>query len=193
MRRLCLTTYLLLLLSAPPVMAATNAVTAGIGGIDNGTLLGGDGSGAARVVINAATLSLVKQARDLTGNIISGGGVAPGQVISFVLIVSNPTPFTVSDVQVVDQLNEAEFTYIPGSLETAMAAAGSSDAVLWSAAWAPLTDDPGGGDDIASIIDSGGPAGRDHLTVGAVTGQINRNLAIPGATTLAVRFRVRVN
>jgi uncharacterized repeat protein (TIGR01451 family) len=196
MRRLRLTTYLLLLLLAGPygAMAATNAVTAGIGGIDNGTLQGGDGSGAARVTITAATLPLIKQARDLSGNVMASGGiVARGQIISFVLMVTNSTPFAVADVQVVDQLNEAEFTYIPMSLETASVAAGTGDAALWGTRWSPLTDDLGGADDIASVSDSGGPAGRDRLTIGAVAGQANHSLSIPGATTVAVRFRVLVN
>jgi len=194
MRRFWFLTYLLLLTVPPDVLAATNAVTAGVGGVDNGTLLGGDGSGAARVAITATTLPLTKQARDLAGNLIAdGGSVAPGQIIYFILTVTNSTTYAVHDVQLVDQINEAEFTYLPATLETATVAAGSSAVALWSAAWTPLSDDVGGPDDIASISDSGGPAGRDRLTVGAFAGQANQSLTLPGTTTVAIRFRVRVN
>lgn len=196
MRQIRLVTYLLLLLLTSPAvsLAATNAVTAGIGGVDNATLLGGDGSGAARVTITAASLPLVKQARDPAGNVIAAGGsVAQGEVISFALLVTNPTAFAVTDVQISDQLNEAEFTYIPDSLETTSIAAGTNNAALWAAVWSPLTDDPGGPDDSASIVNSGGPAGRDRLTIGAVAGQANQTISLPANTTLAIRFRVRVN
>jgi len=51
----------------------------------------------------------------------------------------------------------------------------------------------GGPDDSASITDSGGPAGADRLTVGAVAVQANQLLNISGNTLRAVRFRVTVN
>jgi hypothetical protein len=51
----------------------------------------------------------------------------------------------------------------------------------------------GGPDDEASILDTGGPAGLDLLTVGDVAGQANLFLQIPAQTQWAIRFRVRVN
>jgi len=176
------------------VRAATNSVQAGIGGVNNDTLIGGDGSGGGQITINSVGLALVKQARDLTGTVLpNGSSVTSGRVIYFVLYVDNPTLYPAADVRISDQLNEAEFTYIPGSMETALVPSGAASAVIWSAAWTALTDDLGAPDDIASNIDSGGPAGRDRLTVGAVAGQANRVLNIPAAALQAIRFRVRVN
>ena len=145
-----------LLAGAVPAHAATNVATGGIGGTNNGTLLGGDGTGPAVVTFNVTDLALVKQARDLRGAVLpDGGNVAAGQDLYFVLYVDNATPYPIDDLQLTDPLNEAQFTYVPSSLAVATVPSGSSDAALWSATWIPLTDDPGGPDDIASIVDSG--------------------------------------
>ena len=177
-----------------PVRAATNSVQAGIGGVNNATLNNGDGTGGAQITINSVGLALVKQARDPDGTVIpNGADVTSGRVLYFVLFVDNPAHYPAGDVRITDLLNEAEFTYIPGSLETAVVATGASSAAVWTGPWTPLSDDPGAPDDIASITDSGGPSGRDRLTIGAVAGQANRTLNIPAASLQAIRFRVRVN
>ena len=146
------------------------------------------------VTVNAVTLALVKQSRDLAGTVLPGGSnVSSGQVIYFVLYVDNTTSATAANIQITDLLDESQFTYLPNSLETAVVPTGSNDAAIWAGAWAALTDLLGGPDDIASITDSGGPAGLDKVTAGAVTGQANTQLDIPGNTLRAVRFRVTVN
>ena len=183
------------LLSGPaPAFAATNAATGGVGGTNNGTLVGGDGTGPALVTFNVIDLALVKQARDVQGAVLpNASNVAAGQDLYFVLYVDNPTPYAVADLQLTDVLNEAQFTYVPNTLSLANVASGSSDAAMWAASWTPLTDDTGAPDDIASIIDTGGAAGRDRLTVGGVSGQANQTAQIPATSRLVIRFRVRVN
>ena len=176
---------------SPPTHAATNAVRGGIGGIDNGTLVGGDGSGNAQVTLNVTDLALVKQARDTTGQVLAPGALtAVGQDVWFVLYVDNPTIATAEDVRIDDVLDEVAFAYATGSLEMAVLASGATDAATWAAAWTPLTDNSA--DDAASALDTGGAPGPDRVTLGAVTGQANPVLAIPPGTRLALRFRVRV-
>ena len=192
---LCLIALLAIALARGPddVRAATNSVQAGIGGVNNDTLIGGDGTGTAQITLNPVGLSLVKQARDLTGTVLpDGSSVAPGQVIYFVLSVANPTSFPTADLQLTDLLNEAEFSYLPGSLETALVPHTANAATLWAGPWNPLTDALGGPDDLASATDSGGPPGPDRITVGTVPGQSNRPADIPGLSLRAVRFRVQV-
>ena len=178
----------------PSALAATNAVTAGIGGINNSTLLGGDGTGTGQITLNAVDLTLIKQARDLVGIVLpNGSDVTSGQVIYFVLYVDNTTPVTAGDIQITDLLDESQFTYVPNSVETTVVPTGSSDAAIWAGVWTPLTDGVGGPDDNASITDTGGPAGLDRLTIGTVTAQANQPLDIPGISLRAIRFRVTVN
>lgn len=177
-----------------PATAATNSVFAGIGGINNGTLPGGDGTGTARFTIHTVPLALVQQARDLTGTPMPDGSyVSSGQEIYFVFYVDNTTAYPAVDIRITDLLNESQFTYIPESLETTLVPSGSSDAEIWAGAWTPLTDQPGGTDDIASATDSGNAAGPDRVTVGAVPEQPNQQEDIPGLSLRAVRFRVEVN
>ena len=174
--------------------AAVNAATGGIGGIDNGTLAGGDGTGTARIELISVQLALVKEARDLPGTVLApNANVAPGQEIYFVLYVDNITDFLAAGFTIEDALNETQFTYVPNSLETTTVASGSNAAARWAGTWTPLTDAVGGPDDTASVLDSGGPAGLDHIAVGEVTGQVNQTLQIPAQTQWAIRFRVTVN
>ncbi len=176
------------------VHAATNSATGGINGINNGTLNGGDGTGTAQIEINSVQLALVKEARDLAGTVLaSGANVSPGQDIYFVLYVDNITDFLAYRFTIEDAINEAQFTYIPNSLETTTVASGSNAAARWAGVWTPLTDALGGPDDEASVLDTGGPAGLDHVAVGEVTGQVNTPLQIPAQTQWAIRFRVTVN
>ena len=183
------------LLSVPPAAnAADNAALGGIGGINNGTLLGGDGTGEARISLFAVDLALVKQARDLMGIVLPDGtNVSPGQDIYFVLYVDNPTAARATNLQLIDLLNEADFAYTPGSLEQTLVPSGSSDAAIWAGAWTPLTDAVGLPDDGASATDSGGPLGIDRITVGAEPTQTNQTVSVPGSSLRAFRFRVRVN
>ena len=186
----------LLLMTAwvPSAFPATNAATGGVGGINNGTLLGGDGTGTAQITLNVSGLALVKQARDLTGTVLpDNSNVVSNQELYFVLFVDNPSPIAAGDLQITDQLNELEFTYIPGTVEMTVVPTGSSDAAIWAGSWTSVSDTLGGPDDGASILDTGGPVDRDRLTVGSVPGQANQALDVPGSSIRAVRFRVRVN
>ena len=176
------------------VYAATNSATGGINGINNGTFIGGDGTGTAQIEINSVQLALVKEARDLAGTVLpAGANVAPTQEVYFVLYVDNITDFLANRFKIEDAIDETQFTYIPNSLETTTVVSGSNAAARWAGIWTPLTDALGGPDDEASIVDTGGPAGLDHLAVGEVTGQVNLPLQIAAQTQWAIRFRVTVN
>jgi uncharacterized repeat protein (TIGR01451 family) len=148
----------------------------------------------ATITVNGVQLSLVKQARDLAGAVLATGAtVTSGQTIYFVLYVDNTTTVPANDIQITDLLDESEFMYELNSIQTTTVPTGSTNAVIWAVPWSPLSDTVGLPDDIASITDSGGPAGLDRLTVGAVAVQANQTLNISGNTLRAVRFRVTVN
>ncbi len=188
-------TLLCLVLSGPAgVYAAVNSATGGIGGINNGTLIGGDGSGPAQIAINSVQLALAKEARDLAGNVLAAGAnVAPNQEIYFVLYVDNITDFAAYRLTIEDAIDETQFTYVANSVEVTTVASGSNAVARWAGSWMPLSDALGAPDDEASVLDSGGPASLDKLTAGEVAGQANTPLAIPAQTQWAIRFRVRVN
>ena len=178
----------------PSASAATNRALGGIGGIDNGTFIGGDGTGEAQITLEKVDLSLVKQARDTGGNVLAdNANVTPGQQIWFVLYIDNVTDFPAAGIRISDILDESEFTYVPDSLESTTVTSGADDATLWASPWASLTDAVGAPDDIASIADTGGPPDKETLTVGEVTGQQNDPVTIPAQTIRAVRFRVTVD
>jgi hypothetical protein len=182
------------LLASAGAYAATNSATAGIGGLNNGTIANGDGTGPARIEISSVQLALVKEARDLAGNVLAtNADVNPGQEIYFVLYVDNITDVAAYRLTVQDAIDETQFTYVADSLETTNVASGADAAARWAGVWTPLTDGLGGPDDEASILDTGGPAGPDLLTVGDVAGQANLFLQVPAQTQWAIRFRVRVN
>jgi len=182
------------LFASASIYAATNSATGGFGGINNGTLVGGDGTGRARIEINSVQLALVKEARDLAGTVLAvNADVNPGQEIYFVLYVDNITDFTAYRLSIQDAIDETQFTYVADSLESTSVASGADAATRWAGAWTPLTDALGGPDDEASILDTGGPAGPDLLTVGDVPGQANLLLQIPARTQWAIRFRVKVD
>ena len=185
---------LLLTVWAASAFAADNAATGGIGGINNGTLRGGDGTGTARISLFVSNLALVKQARDLLGNVLpDGSDVVSGQELYFVLYVDNPTPAAADDLRITDALNELEFTYIEFSTETTVVPAGSDDATIWAGSWSHVSDTLGAPDDGGSVVDTGGPPGKDRLTVGSVPGQVNQAVDVPGSSLRAIRFRVTVN
>lgn len=182
-------------LGSPGVaLGATNVATGGIGGLNNGTLTGGDGSGTARFTIDTVALSLIKQARDVDGIVLpDGADVYPGQEIWFVLWVDNPTAFPTADVRMSDDIDESQFTYVAGTLAETLVPSGSDDAAIWAGVWNPLSDQLGPPDDFASVIDTGGPSGPDRITVGAQSGQVNQLVTLPGSSLRAIRFRVTVN
>ena len=178
----------------PSTRAADNAALGGIGGIDNGTLAGGDGTGTARISLFSAELSLVKQARDAGGTVLPDDSpVSPGQELWFVLFVDNPTDAPAIDVRITDLLDETQFRYVPGSLEETLVPSGSGDAAIWAGAWTALTDAVGPPDDTASATDTGGLPEPDRITVGADPVQTNRAMDVPAHALRAVRFRARVN
>ena len=87
----------------PPALGADNTALGGIGGLDNGTLTGGDGSGEARISLFAVDLALVKQARDLSGTVLPDGApVSPGQELYFVLYVDNPADVAAADLRITE-------------------------------------------------------------------------------------------
>ncbi len=176
----------------PWAWAATNSITAGVGGINNGTLSGGDGTGTGQISLTIVNLALVKQARDIGGNVLPNGTSVPsGQVLYFVLYVDNVTAMTAGDIRITDLLDESQFTYLPNSIETTLVPSGSSNAAIWAGIWTALSDGVDG--DMASITDSAAPAGPDRVTIGAVSGQANSTLNIPASSLRAIRFRVTVN
>lgn len=190
----CLTLIFWFLCGPAGVNAAVNSATGGIGGLNNGTLIGGDGSGTAQFEINSVQLALVKEARDISGTVlVDGADVTYNQEIFFVLYVDNPTDAAAYQITLNDALDETQFTYVPDSLETTSVVSGSDDAARWAGTWTPLTDALAAPDDEASILDSGGSPDADRLTVGDVVGQANLALSIPAQTQWAIRFRVRVN
>ena len=188
-------TLLFWFLSGPAgVHAAVNSATGGINGINNGTLIGGDGTGTAQIDINSVQLALAKEARDLAGNVLApGANVSPSQEIYFVLYVDNITDFLAYRFTIEDAIDETQFTYIPNSLEMTTVVSGANAALRWAGNWAPLTDAVGGPDDEASVVDTGGPPGADNVAIGEVAGQVNAPLQIPAQTQWAIRFRVTVN
>lgn len=182
------------MLASASVYAATNSATAGIGGLNNGTIANGDGTGPARIDISSVRLALVKEARDLSGNVLpANADVNPGQEIYFLLYVDNLSDVSAYRATIQDAIDETQFTYIADSLETTSVASGADAATRWAGVWTPLTDALGAPDDEASILDTGGAAGPDLLTVGDVPGQANLFLQVPAQTQWAIRFRVRVN
>jgi len=196
LRHLCLETVLGLMLLVYPGMAAhaaTNSAIGGIGGINNGTLSGGDGTGTAQITLNTVQLALVKQARDLSGTVLPNGtNVAAGQVIYFVLYIDNTTSVQATNLTIIDLLDLTQFSYTAGSLETTTVPSGSNNAAIWAGAWTALTDAVDG--NIASRLNIL-PA-QDRITVGNTTGlspaQANAPLNIPAGQLTAIRFRVVV-
>ncbi len=178
----------LLLGAGPPTAhAATNIAQGGIGGLNNGTLIGGDGSSPARVSLFSRRLPLTKQARDpITGALLTD--VIAGQTVSFVLFVDNDTDGPAIDITLIDSLDPAAFSYVTDSLETIEIASGGNLSAIWGGIWAPLTDALSPPADLAAYQSSAG-----RITIGAVTGYASQQLDIPSMRLRAVRFRVTVN
>ena len=132
------------------IYAATNSATGGFGGINNGTLVGGDGTGTARIEINSVQLALVKEARDLAGTVLAANAdVNPGQEIYFVIYIDNITDFAAYRLTVQDAIDETQFAYVTDSLETTSVVSGADAATRWAGVWTPKTDALAGPDDDA--------------------------------------------
>jgi hypothetical protein len=190
-----LVTVLWGLVLAPQVFAqaATNVARGGLGGVDNGTLADGGGTGQARITLDVVDLALRKEARDTTGTVLPDDApVTRDQEITFLLIVDNPTDAAADDLRLTDPLDDTQFDYVAGSLEWTVVPSGATDAQIWSGNWTSLTDAPGAPDDAACAVDTGGLPGVDRITVGAVPTQLNLPASAPAHSLWAVRFRVRV-
>lgn len=165
----------------------------GIGGLDNGTLLGGDGTGRARFTLHVVDLALSKEARTTRGALLAPEAeVASDQEICFVLYVKNPCQAG-SEIRIRDPLDTAAFTYIPNSLEFVIVDDDTTPTGVWSSSWRRLTDRAGPRDDIASAGEADPQTGTQLISVGAIEEQPNRPAQVPAASILAIRFRVRVN
>ena len=176
----------------PDVSVATNRVLGGIGGINNGTILGGDGTGAAEITITAVPLPLVKQARDLAGNVLAdNANVASGSIIYFVIHVDNSTDVEAFDVRIRDQLDENFFLYQSGTLATTEVPSGSSDAAIWAGPWTSLLD-PQDADVCSALDNSAVDPAPDLITCGSDATQPNPRMPIPAGTLKAIRFQVEV-
>lgn len=176
----------------PPTQAATNRALGGVGGIDNGTITGGDGTGTAEITLNSVQLNLAKQARDLSGNVLAADAdVASGSIIYFVIHVDNNTDVEAFDVRFSDQLDENAFLYQAGSLETTEVPSGSNDTTIWAGPWVTLSDIQDG--DVCRISDNSGihPT-PDLVTCGSDSAQPNPRMPIPAGTLKAIRFQVEV-
>ena len=160
----------------------------------NGTILKTtDGGG-------ATSLPIVKQAWEPAGTapLTSGVVAAKGTTITFLIYVKNPTPCLLADVRINDALDESAFEYVPGSLIRTSAISPPADSatnlVIFNATASGtgtlLTETIDG--DAGSAQDTGGAAGVDRITLGAVTGQANGSLGVPWQSTFAVRFNVKI-
>ena len=116
----------------------------------------------------------------------------------FLLYVRNPTAGPISDIRINDNLAETAFQYVNSSLVRTSAATPPADAAtdleIFNATapgtGTPLTDAIDG--DVASADDTGGLPDKDRITIGAVSGQVNAPLTIPGHAAFGLRFKVTV-
>jgi hypothetical protein len=172
-----------LLLAAPPAAwadgVAVNSVRGGIRGINNGTLKNGDGTNDARVTIRVKQLKLIKQARALSGKVLTEkDAVARGQRIYFVFVIENDIDSPIEDIRLIDEFPESDFVYVPGTLEEVRLT--STDASI-----------AGGADDAAGV-NTNPSGGANQITLKVGRDPNNKSLDIPGKTTWALRFQVKV-
>ena len=140
-RKQALALLLPILLSGTHVHAATNQATDPGGG---GVSLSSSGT----ITINAATLSIGKEARDLDGNDLGATATIPSGVqFYFVLYVDNTTSVDLSDVRFIDAIDTGAFTVDTASFQilNTVASPGiemtASNDTAWagSATWNGLT------------------------------------------------------
>lgn len=191
----------LLMLGQAPAFAdsvAINKVLGGVRGINNGTFKNGDGSNEAQVSIRVRQLKLIKQARTLAGKILStSDSVARGQRIYFLFIIENDIESSVDDIRLSDAFNENQFTYLPDTMEVVQIeqnatsiSAGAEDP-FWknSGSWLKLSD---GVDQDPVSVKTEQLNGIQSYSVQVGATPNLKALDIPGKTTWALRFQVKV-
>ena len=193
---LAVTITLLMLIS--PAFAATNTASdAGGGGVSLTT------SGA--VEVTSTPLQLVKQVwiggtcyasspadAGCNGSATSIN-VPAGTAVDFLIYVDNTIPFQASDVRISDAIDATAtgFTYVGASMSwnTNGTATGTAIGTIFTdAAVTGLADAAGG--DIASALDTGGPATEDQIDIGLAA---NAVLDIPGSFIFGMRFQATKN
>jgi len=145
-------------------------------------------------------LAIVKQTWNLNGSAPLGTSVtAPtGATLLFLIYVKNTTAGQVTDVRIIDLLDQAGFDYVSGSLVRTLAASPPADTATDKQIFdatapgtgTPLSDVVDG--DEGSAQDTGPPVGVNTITIGSVSGQANAVLNIDAHTTFAFRFQVKV-
>jgi uncharacterized repeat protein (TIGR01451 family) len=192
---------------------ATNGNFSGVLDVTGTGLIGGDRiTGTATDAANNTSefgpnfavvpiLAIVKQTWVVGGSAPLGSPVtAPaGSTLVFLIYVRNTASVQVTDVRINDILDQTGFDYVAGSLVRTLAASPPTDMATDQQIFdatapgtgTPLTDAVSGAD-VGSAQDTGGPAGVDRITIGAVTGQANGVLNINAHTTYAFRFQVKV-
>lgn len=176
-----------------PAEAAVNAATLVVGDATGPPIEGADGTGTARIELNSIRLALVNRAWLPDGTLLADGTpVTPGSEIYLVLTIDNVSDYRTDPFDLADTIDESQFEYVAGTLEYAVVPSASVSATVWGGPWQPLTDAIGAPDDEASMIDTGGPAEADRVSVSVSPGQLNRPVSIPAQTLWALRFRVRV-
>ena len=154
------------------------------------------------ITVNAAALSIGKEARDLSGNNLGATVTIPsGMKFYFVLYVDNTTSIALSDVRFNDDIDTGAFTVDTASIEAVTLEMTGANDTAWagSATWDGLSwasRTAGSGDDELdwNVAQAG------FLTVG--TGATNTQLNIAASTQAdkaadpnryAVRFQVTMN
>lgn len=171
-------------------VSATTGYIVGSGG---GILKTTDGGG-------GLTFPIVKQAWIAGGAtpLVSPVLAGKGSTVIFLIYVKNPTPSLVADLRMSDLLDETAFEYVANSLVRTSAASPPTDTdtdlVIFNASAAgtgtAMSDVVDG--DVISAQDTGGIAGVDKITIGAVVGQANAALAVRWQSTFAFRFNVKI-
>ncbi|OGT20157.1 MAG: hypothetical protein A2V90_05505 [Gammaproteobacteria bacterium RBG_16_57_12] len=123
--------------------------------------------------------------------------VPSGTALKFMIFVKNNTAIAISDVRFQDAIDDTAgaaggFTPTAASLKYDMSQNGSATAAnIYTAVIAGTAEtdavDAGAGN-YASILNTGGTAALDNLTVGAVPGQVNATLNVNANTTFAIVF-----
>jgi hypothetical protein len=152
----------------------------------------------------APGLTIVKQVWEEGGTTPLGNPTtAPvGSTLVFLIYVKNTTAGSVTDLRINDDLDEAGFEYVAGTLRRTSDTVPPTDAdtnlVIFNKSGdgtsISLTDavDAAPATEVSSAQDTAGPVGVDKITVGAVAGQANAGLSMGAHETFALRFKVKV-
>lgn len=185
--------------------AATNSATNLTGGSHT---LSTSGS----VTVNSTALQLVKQvwiggvcyASSPSDALCNGGAtsvtVPAASVVKFMIYVQNASSIVLTDVRFQDLLDDnatTGFTYQPGTiLSDASQTAAATAANIYTAVTSGTVQTDAvdaGGTNYVSIVDTGGAAALDRLSVGSTTTlaapvQVNEVLSIAANKTFAIIF-----